>query len=129
MGLIEATTATRPNDLEGSLSILGEKGSVEIGGFAANEMKVWNFSDETAQQREEAFKNYGANPKDVYAFAHREYLRNVVNNISDNAKSSLVDGLAGRKSLELVTAIYESIETRQEVKMRFSPRRCRLGIS
>jgi len=43
LGVIEATTATRPNDLEGSLSILGEGGTVEIGGFAVNKMKVWNF--------------------------------------------------------------------------------------
>ena len=45
LGVIEATTATRPKDLEGSISILGEKGSVEIGGFAVNEMKVWNFAE------------------------------------------------------------------------------------
>ena len=43
LGVIEATTATRPRDLEGSISVLGEKGTVEIGGFAVNEMKVWNF--------------------------------------------------------------------------------------
>ncbi len=45
LGLIEATTATRPKDLEGSISILGEFGAVEIGGFAANQLKTWNFSD------------------------------------------------------------------------------------
>jgi predicted dehydrogenase len=44
LGLIEATTATRPNDLEGSLSILGDKASVVIGGFSANQLEVWNFS-------------------------------------------------------------------------------------
>ena len=44
LGVIEATTAIRPKDLEGSISILGETGSVEIGGFAVNEMKTWNFS-------------------------------------------------------------------------------------
>ena len=43
LGVIEATTAIRPKDLEGSISILGETGSVEVGGFAVNEMKTWNF--------------------------------------------------------------------------------------
>ena len=43
LGIIEATTAVRPKDLEGSISILGETGAVEIGGFAVNEMKHWNF--------------------------------------------------------------------------------------
>ena len=42
LGVIEATTATRPRDLEGSISILGEHGTVEIGGFAVNEMRTWN---------------------------------------------------------------------------------------
>ena len=45
LGVIEATTAIRPKDLEGSISILGSKGSVEIGGFAVNEMKTWNFNE------------------------------------------------------------------------------------
>ena len=45
LGVIEATTATRPADLEGSISMLGERGTVEIGGFAVNEMKVWRFED------------------------------------------------------------------------------------
>jgi len=44
LGIVEATTAARPSDLEGSISILGEKGTVEISGFAVNEMKTWNFS-------------------------------------------------------------------------------------
>ena len=44
LGIIEATTATRPRDLEGSLSILGENGSVEVGGFALNLMKTWQFT-------------------------------------------------------------------------------------
>ena len=44
LGVIEATTAARPTDLEGSISVLGEGGTVEIGGFAVNQMKVWNFS-------------------------------------------------------------------------------------
>ena len=51
LGVIEATTATRPRDLEGSISILGEKGTVEIGGFAVNEMKVWNFVERAHGRR------------------------------------------------------------------------------
>ena len=47
LGMIEATTATRPNDLEGSISILGEKGTVEIGGFAVNKLKTWNFVNDS----------------------------------------------------------------------------------
>ena len=46
LGVIEATTAARPRDLEGSISVLGEQGTVEIGGFAVNEMRTWQFASE-----------------------------------------------------------------------------------
>lgn len=125
LGIIEATTAARPIDLEGSISILGEKGTVEIGGFAANEIRVWKFVDENEEDRVVREK-YSVNPPNVYGFGHQAYLENVVDCI-ENGKSALVDGLEGRKSLELITAIYESIETGCEVHLRFKPEKCRLG--
>jgi len=124
--VIEATTATRPKDLEGSISVLGEKATVEIGGFAVNEMKIWNFT-EPMPGDEEVLTKYRVNPPDVYGFGHTEYLNDVVQAIK-TGRSALVQGLEGRKSLELVTAIYESIETGKEVSVRFTPRMCRLGI-
>ena len=125
LGIIEATTATRPKDLEGSISILGEKGSVEIGGFAVNEMKIWNFVDPLPEDKG-VIDHYRNNPPDVYGFGHLEYLRGVVDCIINGGKA-LVDGLEGRRSLELINAIYESAELGKEVRMRFIPRRCRLG--
>lgn len=125
LGIIEATTAARPKDLEGSISILGERGTVEIGGFAVNEMKTWNFAD-TGDTDRAVIDQYRQNPPDVYGFGHREYLENVVNAI-ENKSAALVDGLEGRKSLELIMAIYESIETGREVALRFRPQQCRLG--
>lgn len=125
LGVIEATTATRPKDLEGSLSILGERGSVEIGGFAVNELKTWNFADPKPQDTE-MFDRFRTNPPDVFGFAHKSYLEDVVDSILNN-KRSLVDGLEGRKSLELISAIYESAETGLEVPLRFRPQKCRLG--
>ena len=125
LGVIEATTAVRPKDLEGSLSILGERGSVEIGGFAVNEMKIWNFTDENSNDNE-VLQKYYENPPNVYGFGHVRYLENVVDSII-NDKRALVDGLEGRKSLELINAIYESIETGKEIYLRFEPRKGRLG--
>jgi UDP-N-acetyl-2-amino-2-deoxyglucuronate dehydrogenase len=125
LGIIEATTATRPKDLEGSISILGEGGSVEIGGFAVNQMKVWDFA--TAMLGDESvMERYSVNPPSVYGFGHQAYYEHVVDSIVNN-KQHLVDGLEGRKSLELINAIYESIETGREVKLRFRPKFCRLG--
>ena len=58
---------------------------------------------------------------------HVEYLKNVCESIRNNTRA-LVDGLEGRKSLELINAIYESIETGNEVYLRFHPQKCRLGL-
>ena len=125
LGIIEATTATRPKDLEGSISILGEGGTVEIGGFAVNEMKVWNFAQPQAGD-DAVMRDYSVNPPNVYGFGHQAYYDHVVDCIA-NDRQQLVDGLEGRKSLELINAIYESVETGAAVKMRFAPKRGRLG--
>ncbi len=125
IGVVEATTAVRPKDLEGSLSIMGEKGSVEIGGFAVNEMKTWNFVD-SKEEDQNALTEFKENPSNVYGFGHLRYLENVIDSIVNN-KRALVDGLEGRKSLELINAIYESIETGKEIHLRFQPKLGRLG--
>ena len=126
LGVIEATTATRPTDLEGSISILGERGTVVISGFAVNEIVTWKFENETEKDAE-VRERFSVNPPDVYGFGHRAYYEHVVSCVNGNA-SALVDGLEGRRSLELVTALYESIETGREVRIRFNPQRCRLGL-
>ena len=126
LGIVEATTCARPKDLEGSISILGAKGAVEIGGFAVNKIKTWEF-EETLPGDKDVFEKYSQNPSDVYGFGHSEFLRNVVQNITGN-RQSIIDGIEGRKSLELVNAIYESIETGKEVYLRFISRKCRLGM-
>lgn len=125
LGIIEATTATRPKDLEGSISILGEKGSVVIGGFAANKVITWDFVDNNQDDLE--FLNiYSDDNYFDFTKTHKSYYEHVIDCITNN-KSSLIDGLEGRKSLELITAIYESIETGQEVFLRFKPDKCKLG--
>lgn len=125
LGVIEATTAARPKDLEGSISVLGEKGAVEIGGFAVNQMKNWAFV-EPMKDDDKVLNAYSVNPPNVYGFGHQMYYEHVVDCIV-NKRSALVDGLEGRKSLELIMAIYESIETGKEVFLRFRPSRCKLG--
>lgn len=125
LGVIEATTATRPKDLEGSLSILGENGSVVIGGFAVNQLQTWNFTNEEPGDSE-VLENYSVNPPDVYGFGHRSYYEHVVQCLAEQS-AQLVDGLEGRRSLELIHAIYESIETGKEVFLRFQPNKVKLG--
>jgi predicted dehydrogenase len=125
LGVIEATTAARPADLEGSISILGENGTVEVGGFAMNKMTVWKFADETPEDAR-VLELYRTNPPDVYGFGHHEYYRDVFNAIVKDEPPS-VDGLEGRRSLEVITAIYESIESGREVPFPFTASYSRLG--
>ena len=112
-------------DLEGSLSILGEHGTVEIGGFYCNVMKTWQFADDRPEDAT-AFNDVLAASEHPVGYGHEQYYRHVVECIL-TGKQQLVDGLEGRRSLELISAIYESVESGREVPLRFSPKQCRLG--
>lgn len=125
LGIIEATTAARPVDLEGSISVLGEGGTVVIGGFAVNKMLTWKFEVEEDGDNE-VLEKYSVNPPNVYGFGHQAYYDHVVECVNSGTQN-LVDGVQGRKSIELITAIYESIETGKEVFLRSKPNKCKLG--
>lgn len=122
LGVLEATTAARPVDLEGSLSILGETGSAVVSGFFANRMETWNFTNPLPRDEE---ARTSAVP-DMSAFGHAEFYKDVVRCIGEKRRFML-DGLEGRKSLELITAIYESAATGQEVRLRYVPTHAPLG--
>jgi UDP-N-acetyl-2-amino-2-deoxyglucuronate dehydrogenase len=87
---------------------------------------VWNFA-EPRPEDQDVLRDFSVNPPDVYGFGHLSYYEHVVDCIV-RQRAQLVDGLEGRRSLELITAIYESIETRRRVDLRFRPRECRLGV-
>jgi len=124
LGVIQASTCIQPHDLEGSLLLYGEKGTVEIGGFAANQMRTWSFL-EPVPEDEKVMADFGQNP-DEFAYSHREFYLDVVRTLRSK-RQALIDGIEGRKSLEVINAIYESMETGREVFLRFEPRRVRLG--
>jgi len=126
LGLIEATTATRPNDLEGSISILGEKGNAEIGGFAVNKLKSWNLVKDMKKHKIVNFDKHSENPPNVYGFGHEQYYKNVLRFLEKKEKI-LVDGHSGLRSVLLVQSIYKSIETGKEVKVRENNFHSRLG--
>jgi predicted dehydrogenase len=88
-------------------------------------MKVWNFTKVEAED-DKVLAEYSVNPPNVYGFGHQAYYEHVVDCILNDTRH-LVDGLEGRKSLELINAIYESVETGREVPLRFRAKHCRLG--
>lgn len=125
LGIIEATSAARPKDMEGSLSVLGSHGAIEIAGFSVNKIRTWQFTQPLPSD-DEVIERFSVNPPNVYGFGHQAYYEHVVTCLRDGSPA-LVDGLQGRRSLELISALYESIETGQEVSLRFQPKLCRLG--
>jgi len=112
LGIVEATTATRPKDLEGSISILGEKGAVEIGGFFMNELKTWNFLKKDNMDSR-LWSKYAKTPG-IPAWNHTEFFRDILNSL-ENKKRCLIDVLEARKSVALISAIYKSARTGKEV--------------
>jgi UDP-N-acetyl-2-amino-2-deoxyglucuronate dehydrogenase len=125
LGLIEATTATRPDDLEGSISILGEGGTVVIEGFAVNRLKTWRFADPLPEDND-VIEKFSVNPPDVYGFGHHAYYEHVMDSLTHDTPQ-LIDGYEGRRSLELINAIYEAAETGEIVAVGAKTPHSRLG--
>lgn len=124
LGVLEATTATRPKDLEGSISILGEKGSVVIGGFSVNNPVTWNFTESCPEDEE--VQKLITNPPNVYGFGHLPYYQDVLKCL-DTGRNPMLGGAEGRKSVEIINALYESAFLGREVHLRYVPEGVPLG--
>lgn len=105
LGSMNVTMLTYPKNFEGSITILGENGSVRVGGVAVNEIQHWEFSDERPEDMLITDANY--QPTSVYGFGHPEYYKNVVEALRGEAEP-LTDGREGLKSLEVLIAAYLS---------------------
>jgi UDP-N-acetyl-2-amino-2-deoxyglucuronate dehydrogenase len=112
LGVLEVSVLTYPRNLEGSITLLGEKGSVKIGGTAVNRVEHWAFADYDDDDKLVDAANTA--PPTVYGFGHEGYYRNVLAVLRGEARAE-TDGRAGRKSLELILGIYESAKTGREV--------------
>jgi UDP-N-acetyl-2-amino-2-deoxyglucuronate dehydrogenase len=112
LGTLNVTMLTYPKNLEGSITILGEKGSVRVGGVAVNKIEVWEFSDYDDDDKQVATSSYET--QSVYGFGHSGYYKYVAESIL-NHKPALVDGQEGLRSLKLILALYKS--AREGVKV------------
>ncbi|NOZ31789.1 MAG: Gfo/Idh/MocA family oxidoreductase [Alphaproteobacteria bacterium] len=105
LGTLNVTMLTYPQNLEGSLTILGETGTVRVGGVAVNEMQAWEFAD--TQPGDEEARNTAYDAGGVYGHGHPIYYENVIGTLRGNAEP-VTDGREGLRSLELITALYKS---------------------
>ena len=114
LGVIEVNVLTYPRNWEGSITIIGERGSAKIGGTAVNKVEHWAFAD--YDDDDKLIEAAGTNPPTVYGFGHEGYYRNVLAVLRGESQPE-TDGRAGRKSLELILGIYESAKTGRDVPL------------
>ena len=111
---IEGTTNVYPQNLEETLYLFGERGTVKIGGKSTNNLDVWDFADETDADLEN--KGLEEQTSNVYGNGHTSLYADVMDAIVNNRKP-YVDAVAGRNALEIVLAIYKSMKIGQPVKL------------
>ncbi len=114
LGTLNVTMLTYPKNYEGSITILGDKGTVRIGGVAVNEIQTWQFADERPEDASIKSANYETSS--VYGFGHPLYYDNVIKTLRGEA-SAETDGREGLKSLELLIAMYLSARDGRRVAL------------
>ena len=105
LGSMSVTMLTYPDNLEGSITLIGEKGTVKVGGMAVNRIETWKFEDKRDYDADIFNANYVVNS--VYGHGHVLYYKNVIQSMKENTPPE-VDGEEGLKSLELIIAAYQS---------------------
>lgn len=114
LGSINVTMLTYPRNLEGSITILGEKGTVQVGGVAVNEIKHWEFADQDDDDLKVKDSNYYTSS--VYGVGHPMYYDNVIRVLRGEAKPE-TDGREGLRSLETLIAMYTSARDARRVSL------------
>ena len=105
LGTMAVTMLTYPKNLEGSITLLGETGTVKIGGPAVNQIEHWNFADENPDDAQVEQASYETTS--VYGFGHPPYYANVLDALQGRTEA-LCDGREGLRSLELLIGAYRS---------------------
>jgi len=114
IGTVNVTMLTFSKNFEGSITILGEKGTAKLGGVALNRVEKWEFEDYDDDDRLIQEANY--TPPNIYGLGHLPYYRNVIAALRGDDEPN-TDGRSGRKSLELIIAIYKSAQSGKKVAL------------
>lgn len=114
-GIVEGTTDIYPKNLEETLYIFGEKGTVKAGGQSVNIIEEWRFSD-LLDNPEEVKAKFHENPPNVYGYGHTPLYMDVINAIKQD-RQPYVTAMDGKRALELVLAIYKSSLMNETVKL------------
>tara|TARA_B100001175_G_C19441196_1_gene606332 strand:- start:250 stop:1305 length:1056 start_codon:yes stop_codon:yes gene_type:complete len=114
LGSMSVTMLTYPKNFEGSITILGEKGTVKVGGLAVNEIKHWEFDKTKDYDKSIKDSNYQTNS--VYGFGHKLYYQNAIEVLRGSVEPE-TDGREGLKTLEILIAAYLSARDTKAVSL------------
>lgn len=115
VGVIEGSTITYPENLEGSVAVFGERGSLKVGGTALNRKVFWKIAGELEHEKELLTREQ-MDPPSVYGTSHRAVIADMIAAVVDDREPK-TNGLEARKSVALVLAIYESARIGQPIKL------------
>jgi predicted dehydrogenase len=115
LGVIEGSTVTYPENLEGSVALFGERGSVKVGGTALNRKVLWKIAGEVEHEHLLLMRDQ-VDPPSVYGYSHQAVIADMLAAVRDNREPA-TNGTQARKSVALVLAIYESARSGLPVKM------------
>jgi len=118
IGVLDVTMLTYPRNLEGSITLLGDRGSVKVSGTAVNRVETWLFDE--YDDDDKLVEGTATTPPSVYGFGHEGVYRNVLAVLRGDAVPE-TDGAEGRKSLEIIVAIYESARRGAAVGLPLGP--------
>lgn len=114
LGVIEASTTIYPENLEETLAIFGEKGTVVLGGIAVNKIETWKFAD--SQEENEDLKKHQQDVPNVYGFGHNALIEDFIQAVINN-RNPYIDGREGKKALAIILGIYDSVRSGEEITL------------
>jgi UDP-N-acetyl-2-amino-2-deoxyglucuronate dehydrogenase len=115
LATIEGSTVIYPQNLEASVALFGEKGSLKVGGTALNRKIFWKIEGELEHEKE-LLTREEMDPPSIYGASHRHVIEDMINALAEDREPQ-TNGIEGRKSLVLVTAMYESARTGKAISL------------
>lgn len=117
LGNVEGSTVTYPQNLEGSVAVFGEKGSLKVGGTALNRRVIWKIEGEMELEKERITADV-LDPPSVYGYSHKLVIADMIEAVLNDSQPT-THGREGKKSLALVEAMYESARIGQAVGVNY----------
>lgn len=117
LGVIEATTCVFRKNLEGSITLIGDKGTAKISGTGADKIEIWDFKDFKNKDRQILKRHNIDNVQENFAHNHTQFYRQVYSAIT-RGDSKSIDGEEALKSLKIILACYKSAKMNRTITLR-----------